>query len=66
KGSIFFAMFLHGVSNAASGLIPQLVPNGDDAWFGFKAALVVALLVVILTRLRLGYRPESPAEPQGA
>jgi uncharacterized protein len=66
NGSIFFAMFLHGVSNAASGLIPQLVPNGDDAWFGFKAALVVALLVVIFTRLRLGYRPASPTGPQAA
>src|SRR6185503_15432358 len=35
--SVFFAMFVHGVSNATSGLIPMLnVETNNDPWFSFK------------------------------
>ena len=55
--SVFFAMFVHGTSNAVSGLIPRLMADtSDDAWFGFRVAAVVALLVIVFTRGRLGYR----------
>jgi membrane protease YdiL (CAAX protease family) len=61
--SIFFAMFVHGVSNATSGLIPLLA--GDtivDPWFSFKVWIVFALLMILLTRGRLGYRPDTLTE----
>jgi membrane protease YdiL (CAAX protease family) len=60
--SVFFAMFIHGVSNAASGLIPRLVDTIHDPWFGFKVGAVCALLVILFTRGRLGYL--SPSETQ--
>ena len=54
--SILFAMFVHGVSNAASGLIPRLiVDTTGDPWFGFKVGAVCALIIIVLTRGRLGY-----------
>jgi len=54
--SIFFAMFVHGVSNATSGLIPLLgVDAIADPWFSFKIWIVFALLIVLFTRGRLGY-----------
>ena len=58
--SVFFAMFVHGTSNAVSGLIPRLM--GDfpgDPWFGFKVAFVAALLVIAVTRGRLGYSDQK-------
>lgn len=59
--SVFFAMFVHGVSNATSSLIPQLIadPTGDP-WASFKMGAAVALLLIVFTRGRLGY--QSPAE----
>jgi membrane protease YdiL (CAAX protease family) len=61
--SIFFAMFVHGVSNATSGLIPQLMPDTTgDPWSGFKIAAVFALLLILFTRGRLGYRSSSKTE----
>ncbi len=55
--SILFAMFVHAVSNAASGLIPRLiVDTTGDLWFGFKVGAVCALIIIVLTRGRLGYR----------
>jgi membrane protease YdiL (CAAX protease family) len=58
--SVFFAMLVHGVSNAASGLIPQLpldVPG--DPWFSFKTGAAFALLLILFTRGRLGYQSTS-------
>jgi len=61
--SVFFAMFVHGVSNATSGLIPQLLPDTTgDPWAGFKIAVVFALLLILFTRGRLGYRPSREKE----
>jgi len=56
--SVFFAMLVHGVSNAASGLIPQLLedPIGDP-WASFKIGAVFAVLLILFTRGRLGYQP---------
>ncbi|HEU0291139.1 MAG TPA: type II CAAX endopeptidase family protein [Anaerolineales bacterium] len=55
--SVFFAMFVHGVSNATSGLIPQIIaePTGDP-WASFKMGAAFALLLILFTRGRLGYR----------
>jgi len=62
-GSVFFAMFVHGVSNAASGLLPQVVTTDvSDPWFGAKLTLAAAVLVIVFTRGRLGYR--VPREPE--
>lgn len=61
--SVFFAMLVHGVSNAASGLIPQLPLDAiSDPWFSFKTGAAFALLLIVFTRGRLGYRPESLTE----
>lgn len=59
NGSVFLIMLVHGASNATSGLFPQLIPTNafDDQWFIFKVMGVVALLLVICTRGKLGYRP---------
>lgn len=61
--SVFFAMLVHGVSNAASGLIPQLqVDAPADPWFSFKTGAVFALLVIMFTRGRLGYQSAGEKE----
>lgn len=58
--SVFFAMFVHGVSNATSGLIPMLnVETITDPWFSFKTWAVVVILLIVFTRGRLGF--QSPA-----
>jgi membrane protease YdiL (CAAX protease family) len=58
--SIFFAMFVHGVSNATSGLIPQLVADPSaDPWASFKIGAVVALLLILFTHRQLGYQPST-------
>ena len=61
--SVFFAMLVHGVSNAASGLIPQLPLDAiSDPWFSFKTGAAFALLLILFTRGRLGYQPEPSTE----
>lgn len=61
--SVFFAMLVHGVSNAASGLIPQLQVDAiGDPWFGFKTGAAFALLLILFTRGRLGYRSSHITE----
>ena len=61
--SVFFAMLVHGVSNAASGLIPQLPIDAiSDPWFSFKTGAAFALLLILFTRGRLGYQPGPLAE----
>jgi len=58
KGSILFAMVVHATSNATSGFIPQLIhSDSTDPFFTFKLMAVVALLVVLVTRGRLAYKP---------
>ncbi len=66
RGSILIAMLVHGVSNAASGYIPQLLGlPPDHYWASFKIFGVCALLVIVLTRGRLSYKPLS-APPTSA
>jgi uncharacterized protein len=56
--SVFFAMFVHGVSNATSGLIPMLnIETITDPWFGFKTWAVFVTLLILFTRGRLAYQP---------
>ena len=63
--SVFFAMLVHGVSNAASGLIPQLpLDEIGDPWFSFKTGAAFALLLILFTRGRLGYQSTSKTSQQ--
>jgi membrane protease YdiL (CAAX protease family) len=59
-GSVLFAMLIHATSNATSALIPQLIPDigGGNPWFVFQLMSIVALVLVVLTRGRLGYKVE--------
>ena len=71
-GSILIAALLHGAINAGSGLLGArgLLPGFDDALhlhrYGAMALAftAAALVLVALTRGRLGYRP-APAAPSG-
>jgi membrane protease YdiL (CAAX protease family) len=74
-GSVLLTMLLHGASNAASGLLNRLVPaelplDGwlralvNQGWLNVIAFGLVALLLVVATRGRLGYRPDG-ALPAG-
>lgn len=56
-GSILFATYVHAASNAVSGaLLPALNITTPDPWFTFKVMAAVALLLILLTRGRLGYQ----------
>jgi membrane protease YdiL (CAAX protease family) len=62
-GSILLAALLHAAINMSSGLVLDLVPGMEDA-FGVQlygavaiACVIVALVLVVATRGRLGYRP---------
>lgn len=65
NGSVLLIMLVHGASNAASGLFSQLLPPDTitDQWFIFKVMGVVALLVIIGTRGKLGYRSSVTHPP---
>ncbi len=70
RGSILLATFVHCCSNGTSALVPQLTSNlVIDPWGGFKIFLVVALVVIGLTRGRLSYEKylkeqrERPSQP---
>lgn len=63
--SVFFAMFVHGVSNATSGLIPMLnVETINDPWFSFKTWAVFVVLLILFTRGQLGYQPSTETSQQ--
>jgi uncharacterized protein len=59
QGSVLLIMLVHGASNATSGVFPELFPTGGptDQWFICKVMGVVALLLIIGTRGKLGYSP---------
>jgi membrane protease YdiL (CAAX protease family) len=69
RGSVWIAMLLHASSNAASNLVGSLIPTGvtlsgflsalEAGWLNVLAFGSAAVLLVILTRGRLGYRPEQ-------
>jgi len=55
-GSILFATYVHAASNAMSGQLPQALNIASpDIWFAVKVMGVAALIVILLTRGRLGY-----------
>ena len=55
--SILFATYVHAVSNAMSGALPKALNlTAPDPWFAFEVLGVVALVVIAVTRGRLGYR----------
>jgi membrane protease YdiL (CAAX protease family) len=58
RGSVLMAIFIHATSNAAGAYIQQLVPGPGSPWFTFVLASIVALILIVLTRGRLGYQPE--------
>lgn len=59
KGSVLFAMFVHGISNATSVLIGSLLPEQrpDAPFFAFGVMLATATVVIALTRGKLAYQP---------
>jgi membrane protease YdiL (CAAX protease family) len=66
-GSVFFAMFVHATSNANSGLMGQVLTLPQSTpFFGFGVTAVAVLIVLVITRGRLAYRPEPPADPATA
>jgi membrane protease YdiL (CAAX protease family) len=55
-GSIFFATLVHAASNAMSGNLPAFLNLQEtNVWFSFVVSGIVAVLVIALTRGRLGY-----------
>lgn len=62
-GSIFFATYVHAVSNAVSILLPRLLNiRAPDPWFLVEVTGAAALVVLIASRGRLGYSNERPVE----
>ena len=56
--SIFFATFVHAAGNAAgSFLAKSLNVTNPDPWFAFEVLGVVAVVLIIWTRGRLGFNP---------
>jgi CAAX protease family protein len=65
KGSILIAMLMHSASNATSTFISTLYPNyahlplaGGAIYVFF---IVSALLLIVLTKGRLSYKPSKDA-----
>jgi uncharacterized protein len=67
KASVLFAMLVHSTSNAVSGLIPNFIPANSDPgpFYVFAVMGVAALVIVILTRGRLGYQEPLAVAPAG-
>ncbi len=69
RGSVWIAILLHASSNAASSLVGSLIPEGveltswqsalDAGWLNVIAFSLAAVLLIIFTRSKLGYRPEQ-------
>ena len=69
RGSIWMAMVLHASSNAASQLVTSLIPEDvvltgwlkvlESGWLNVIVFTFTALLLVMLTRGTLGYRPDQ-------
>jgi len=65
RGSVLMAIFIHATSNAAGAYIQRLVPGPGSPWFTFVLASIVALILIVLTRGRLGYQPDRAPLPAG-
>ena len=71
RGSILIAMLIHAGSNSASQFLAQLLPADTpksalaqalgENWVVTLAFALAAVLLVVATRGRLGYRPALPA-----
>jgi len=69
QGSVLIAILMHASSNAASRLLEEFIPQGvalpapfqalSMGWINVIIFGLVAILLVILTRGRLGYRPDA-------
>lgn len=69
RGSVWIAILLHASSNAASNLVGSLIPKGVEltgwqsalnaGWLNVMAFSLAAVLLIIFTRGKLGYRPEQ-------
>ncbi len=69
RGNIWIAIVLHASGNAATQLTGELIPKDveltgllkvlDSGWINFVAFSIVALILLVLTRGTLGYRPEQ-------
>lgn len=69
RGSVWIAILLHASSNAASSLVGSLIPKGVEltgwqsalnaGWLNVIAFSLAAVLLIIFTRGKLGYRPEQ-------
>jgi membrane protease YdiL (CAAX protease family) len=72
RGSVWMAMVLHASSNAASQLVGSLIPADmpltgwmkvlESGWLNVIVFSAMAILLVLLTRGRLGYSTET--QPQ--
>ncbi len=73
RGSVLMATLLHGSNNAATGLLVLLIPAHlivagwansfvYGGWATVVVVGVVALLLIIFTKGRLGYNPERNAQ----
>lgn len=68
RGNVWIAIVLHASGNAATKLTSELIPKDveltgllkvlDSGWINFIAFSIVALILLVLTRGTLGYRPE--------
>lgn len=63
KGSILFAVLLHASLNATQAWLANFIPNypADTGKFVLLIYTVIALVLIVVTRTRLGY-PSSPAD----
>jgi membrane protease YdiL (CAAX protease family) len=69
RGNVWIAIVLHASGNAATQLTSELIPKDieltgfmkvlESGWVNFIAFGIVAILLLILTRGTLGYRPEQ-------
>lgn len=68
RGNVWIAIVLHASGNAATQLTSALIPKDveltgllkvlDSGWINLIAFSIVALILLVLTRGTLGYRPE--------
>jgi membrane protease YdiL (CAAX protease family) len=72
RGSVLIAILMHASSNAASRTLEEIIPQEVNLptpiqaltveWINVIIFGLVAILLVILTRGKLGYQPESGSE----
>jgi membrane protease YdiL (CAAX protease family) len=74
RGSILLVIILHSASNAATGVLNEIIPEDDtysgithylveDGWANVIAFSVVAIGLIVATRGRLGYHAGGTPSP---